>query len=91
MGSRTGIRHLTDLMMTAALILLMSYFLTGQEIHEWLGAGMLVLFVIHHILNIKCGSRRLAAESTRPFVGCKPPLPCWSFCVCWAPCSAGSG
>ena len=53
MGSRTGIRHLTDLMMTAALILLMSYFLTGQEIHEWLGAGMLVLFVIHHILNIK--------------------------------------
>ena len=53
MGNKTAVRHLVDLLMTVVLILLMAYFLTEQEIHEWLGAGMLVLFVIHHILNFK--------------------------------------
>lgn len=53
MGNKTAVRHLVDLLMTVALLLLMAYFLTGQEIHEWLGAGMLVLFIIHHILNFK--------------------------------------
>ena len=53
MGNRAAVRHLVDLLMTVALVLLMAYFLTDQEIHEWLGAGMLVLFVIHHILNFK--------------------------------------
>ena len=53
MGNRAAVRHLVDLLMTVALVLLMAYFLTDQEIHEWLGAGMLVLFIIHHILNFK--------------------------------------
>ena len=41
MGNRTAIRHLVDLLMTVGLLLQMTYFLIGQEIHEWLGAGML--------------------------------------------------
>ena len=53
MGNRAAVRRLVDLLMTVALVLLMAYFLTDQEIHEWLGAGMLVLFIIHHILNFK--------------------------------------
>ena len=53
MGNRAAVRHLVDLLMTVALVLLMAYFLTDQEIHEWLGAGMLVLFIVHHILNRK--------------------------------------
>lgn len=53
MGNRTAIRHLVDLLMTVGLLLQMTYFLIGQEIHEWLGAGMLLLFIIHHILNYK--------------------------------------
>ena len=53
MGNKTAVRHLVDLLMTVVLILLMAYFFTEQEIHEWLGAGMLVLFIIHHILNFK--------------------------------------
>ena len=53
MGNRAAVRHLVDLLMTVALVLLMAYFLTDQEIHEWLGAGMLVLFIAHHILNRK--------------------------------------
>lgn len=53
MRNKTAVRRLVDLLMTVVLILLIAYFLTEQEIHEWLGAGMLVLFIIHHILNFK--------------------------------------
>ncbi|MCM1145136.1 MAG: DUF4405 domain-containing protein [Lachnoclostridium sp.] len=42
-----------DLLMTALLLLLMSYQITGQKLHEWFGAGMLILFLLHNILNIK--------------------------------------
>lgn len=37
--------------MTAMLPFLMAYMITGQEVHEWLGAVMLLLFIVHHILN----------------------------------------
>ena len=42
-----------DFLMTVLLLLLMSYQITGQELHEWFGAGMLVLFLLHNILNIR--------------------------------------
>lgn len=41
-----------DVLMTVALLLLMAYEMVGEAAHEWIGAGMLVLFVIHHILNL---------------------------------------
>lgn len=42
-----------DASMTMLLLLLMAYQITGQEFHEWFGAGMLVLFLLHNILNIR--------------------------------------
>ena len=39
------------MLMTAVLLLLMAYSLVGEAAHEWLGVGMGVLFIIHHILN----------------------------------------
>ena len=42
-----------DFLMTVLLLLLMSYQITGQELHEWFGAEMLVLFLLHNILNIR--------------------------------------
>lgn len=42
-----------DALMTAALLLLMSYGLFGEAYHEWVGTGMFLLFVLHHILNRK--------------------------------------
>lgn len=42
-----------DFMITVLLLLLMTYQITGQVLHEWLGVGMLVLFLLHNILNIK--------------------------------------
>lgn len=41
--------------MTIALLLLMTYERVGQAAHEWLGIGIFVLFVLHHILNGKWG------------------------------------
>ena len=40
-----------DIGMTAALMFLMTYEMIGQSLHEWLGIGMFLLFVIHHVLN----------------------------------------
>lgn len=42
-----------DFLMTVLLLLLMSYQITGQELHEWFGVGMFVLFILHNILNMK--------------------------------------
>lgn len=42
-----------DFLMTVLLLLLMAYQITGQELHEWLGVGMFVLFLLHNILNIR--------------------------------------
>ena len=40
-----------DAAMTLTLLLLMAYGLVGEAAHEWLGMGMFVLFLLHHLLN----------------------------------------
>ena len=40
-----------DMIMTVLLLFLMARQLTGDLTHEWLGAGMLILWIAHHILN----------------------------------------
>jgi hypothetical protein len=40
-----------DILLTAALLLLMPYGMVGEAAHEWIGTAMFLLFVIHHILN----------------------------------------
>lgn len=40
-----------DLAMTVLLMLLMTYERIGSANHEWIGIGMFVVFVAHHILN----------------------------------------
>lgn len=42
-----------DLLMTVVLLCLMAYQITGEELHEWFGVGMLILFIAHNILNIQ--------------------------------------
>ncbi|MEF2615854.1 DUF4405 domain-containing protein [Faecalibacillus faecis] len=44
---------LIDLFMTIALLLLMLFQITGQQVHEYLGIMMLVLFLGHNVLNWK--------------------------------------
>ena len=40
-----------DIAMTLSLLLLMAYQLIGENVHEWIGILMFVLFVAHHLLN----------------------------------------
>lgn len=45
------IKLITDIAMTASLLLLMTYGLIGEAAHEWIGVAIFVLFILHHILN----------------------------------------
>lgn len=53
-----------DAAMTACLLLLMAYELIGKAAHEWIGMGMLVLLVLHHILNRKWSGNILKGRYT---------------------------
>lgn len=54
----------TDILMTIILLLLMAYSLVGEAAHEWLGIGMLTLFILHHILNSKWSKNLLKGKYT---------------------------
>ncbi len=51
MKPKVVIKLAVDILMTLALLFLMGYHLWGKALHEWVGAGMLLLFIAHHILN----------------------------------------
>lgn len=53
MKFKRKIKIAIDLCMTVLLLLLMAFQITGQKFHEWFGAGMLILFLAHNILNDK--------------------------------------
>ncbi len=44
---------MVDIGMAVLLPLLMARHLTGEAAHEWIGAMMLVLFILHHALNYR--------------------------------------
>lgn len=46
-------RMILDVVMTLLFIILMGYYATENEVHEILGTITFILFVIHHVLNIK--------------------------------------
>lgn len=51
MKKKTVCKIIIDMIMTILLLFLMARQLTGDSAHEWLGAGMLILWIAHHILN----------------------------------------
>ena len=48
------IKLAVDILMTLAMLFLMGYHFWGEILHEWVGAGMFLLFILHHILNGYC-------------------------------------
>ncbi len=50
---KAKIKIVIDFLMTALLLLLMAYQITGDRLHEWFGTAMLMLFILHNLLNIK--------------------------------------
>lgn len=53
MANKQKIKIVVDLFMTITLLLLMLFQITGQQVHEYLGIMMLVLFLGHNFLNRK--------------------------------------
>lgn len=51
MKPKTILKLAADIFMTLALFFLMGYHLWGESLHEWVGAGMFLLFIAHHFLN----------------------------------------
>ena len=52
MKPKTILKLTIDVFMTLALLFLMGYQFWGEAAHEWIGAGMFLLFIAHHILNV---------------------------------------
>lgn len=51
MKSKAIIKLAVDVFMTLALLFLMGYQFWGEAPHEWVGVGIFLLFIVHHILN----------------------------------------
>ena len=51
MNTRTKIKTAADILMTAALPVLMCYSIVGETAHEIIGVALFALFILHHILN----------------------------------------
>ena len=50
MKRNTG-KRIVDIAMTAVLLCLMAYQVTGEAAHEWCGIAMTALVIVHQILN----------------------------------------
>lgn len=59
MKPKMMMKIMADIGMTVLLLLLMTYELIGQAVHEWLGVGMFALLVLHHVLNKAWGQNVL--------------------------------
>lgn len=51
MKSNAAVKLSADVLMTLSLLFLMGYQFWGEAPHEWVGTGMFLLFMAHHILN----------------------------------------
>ena len=57
-------KNIIDLLMTAALPVMMVYSLAGETLHECIGTAMLALFIAHHILNRKATASMFRGKQT---------------------------
>lgn len=51
MKLKAKLKITADVLMTLLLLFVMGYQLWGEVLHEWAGAGMFLLFLLHHVLN----------------------------------------
>ena len=83
MKPKAAVKALLDALMLLALLFLMGYQFWGDVAHEWAGAGMFLLFLLHHI-RTGSGIEICFAAGLRP-----PVSFCWCLtCFCFCPCLA---
>lgn len=51
MTGKRKLKIIIDVLMSLGLLFLMPYELVGDAAHEWIGVGMFVLMLLHHMLN----------------------------------------
>lgn len=51
MKSKATVKILLDGLMLLALLILMGFQFWGDAVHEWIGAGLFVLVIVHQLLN----------------------------------------
>lgn len=52
MNRKIKIKILLDAAMTLVILFLMGYQLWGEAAHEWAGAAIFILFILHNVLNL---------------------------------------
>lgn len=53
MNPKSIIKWVIDTLMAFALLILMGYQFWGEAPHEWVGVATFVLFIVHHVLNVR--------------------------------------
>ena len=53
MTTKARVKILIDVVMMLLLFAVMAYPMTGEALHKWLGISLFLLFLVHHILNLK--------------------------------------
>lgn len=64
MTTKRKIQTAVDFAMTVLLPILMAYTLIGEDVHEWAGLAMFLLFLFHHGLNWKWHKNLLRGRYT---------------------------
>lgn len=64
MKQKLAVKRSVDVLMTLSLLFLMGYQFWGDTAHEWVGAGMFVLFIAHHLLNLNWHKRLFKGRYT---------------------------
>ena len=62
--SKKTVKTAFDILMIAALPVMMAYSLAGETLHEIIGTVMLALFIAHHILNRKATAAMFRGKQT---------------------------
>lgn len=64
MKPKMAVKLAADIGMTLALLFLMGYQFWGETAHEWVGAIMFALFILHHALNLNWHKRIFKGKYT---------------------------
>ncbi len=50
---KKNVKYFVDALMLVLMLFLAAYQVAGETAHEWLGVGMAVALIVHHLLNVK--------------------------------------
>ena len=82
MKPKAKVKIAVDVLMTLGMLFLMGYQFWGDVAHEWAGAGMFVLFILH-TPSTADGTKACSGESTARLGFFSLSSICWCSWICW--------